>query len=253
MKKTSQIHISTPCHENWEAMNPAEKGKFCQSCQKTVYDFTDKSDKEILQAFQQNSGKMCGRFTANQLNRPLQIPHKTSFWQRTALLLGFFTLSQFKDAIAKPKPIFNFNYTELPKNRSLNIKKAHFPQKITGKVYDVESKTLIPGVSVYIKNTTNYTITDINGYFELSTNGRDSDLPLIIVFQTVGFEKKEIALSNMPVDAINLTINVSLKTEVNSIVLSGIVGGACLDHSQPPSITQSLIWKVKNWIRSLFN
>ena len=43
-----QIKLTTPCHENWSNMRPAEKGRYCAACQKTVVDFTQMNDGEIL-------------------------------------------------------------------------------------------------------------------------------------------------------------------------------------------------------------
>src|SRR5688572_420565 len=74
--KTSKmsVNIPEPCHEDWEKMLPDEKGKFCLSCCKSVFDFSNKSDTEIHQVLMENKGqKICGRFTKTQLNRPLNI------------------------------------------------------------------------------------------------------------------------------------------------------------------------------------
>ena len=47
MKKKVSYGIAEPCHEDWNAMIPEEKGRFCKSCEKTVIDFTRMSLPEI--------------------------------------------------------------------------------------------------------------------------------------------------------------------------------------------------------------
>jgi hypothetical protein len=65
-----KILIENPCHENWDAMSPNEKGSFCLSCQKNVIDFTKKSLTEIKDFFTglASSEKVCGRFETKQLD-----------------------------------------------------------------------------------------------------------------------------------------------------------------------------------------
>lgn len=67
-----KLTIPTPCHENWDLMAPAEQGRFCSVCVKTVKDFTTFPDEGIVDAFSQNSEDTCGRFKTSQLNRDLQ-------------------------------------------------------------------------------------------------------------------------------------------------------------------------------------
>ncbi|MBD2723047.1 carboxypeptidase-like regulatory domain-containing protein [Hymenobacter armeniacus] len=67
------IQIPQPCHESWDAMTPATQGRHCAACQKTVVDFTLKTDAEILAYLATAAGgPTCGRFAAGQLERPLQ-------------------------------------------------------------------------------------------------------------------------------------------------------------------------------------
>jgi len=81
MSKKLLLSIPKPCHENWDAMTPVQKGKFCGSCQKEVMDFSTMSDREIAQFFRKPStGSVCGRFTTDQLDRAIDIPKKRIPW-----------------------------------------------------------------------------------------------------------------------------------------------------------------------------
>ena len=40
MKTPIIFHIPEPCHENWDAMTPQDKGRHCESCNKIVVDFS---------------------------------------------------------------------------------------------------------------------------------------------------------------------------------------------------------------------
>jgi len=72
--KTSNyiVRIPEPCHEDWNKMQPDDKGKFCGSCCKSVHDFSNKTDAEIRDILLENKGKdICGHFKKTQVNRPL--------------------------------------------------------------------------------------------------------------------------------------------------------------------------------------
>lgn len=80
----SQFSVPKPCHENWAAMTPDEQGRFCSVCSKTVTDFTQMSNEEIVIYLRKNSGnRVCGRFRNDQLEEkvPINIPHKVLYSQ----------------------------------------------------------------------------------------------------------------------------------------------------------------------------
>ena len=79
MKKI-QLTIPDPCHENWDQMTPQEKGRFCGSCQKTVVDFTNMSDREIAEFFKKPPSSLCGHFHQDQLERDISLPRKRIPW-----------------------------------------------------------------------------------------------------------------------------------------------------------------------------
>jgi hypothetical protein len=64
-----KVSINKPCHENWDIMEPNEKGAFCLSCQKSVIDFSNKTTNEIKSFFRSiaDTEKVCGRFKEEQL------------------------------------------------------------------------------------------------------------------------------------------------------------------------------------------
>ncbi len=66
--KLMNVRIEEPCHEDWNKMIPESTGAFCNSCAKSVIDFTNKTKNEIKTFFESNKGKeVCGRFTEDQL------------------------------------------------------------------------------------------------------------------------------------------------------------------------------------------
>lgn len=71
-----QISIPSPCSQNWDAMTPNERGRFCDLCQKTVIDFTTWSDTAMYNFFSKDHGHVCGRFLSTQLDRPINIPYQ---------------------------------------------------------------------------------------------------------------------------------------------------------------------------------
>jgi hypothetical protein len=75
MKKHSYtFKIDKPCSESWDKMTATEKGKFCQSCEKEVVDFSSLSDEEMIRVIEKSKGNICGRAKKTQLDRKIQIP-----------------------------------------------------------------------------------------------------------------------------------------------------------------------------------
>lgn len=73
--QTIRLTIPQPCHERWNAMNPAGENKMhCGACDRVLVDFSKMSDTELALWFSQSKGKVCGRFSASQLERQLQVP-----------------------------------------------------------------------------------------------------------------------------------------------------------------------------------
>lgn len=90
----AKIVLTNPCSENWNSMQVDTGGRFCQSCQKSVIDFTSKSDHEIKEFLKDKQGeKLCGRFYVQQLERirieidPNLLVSNIPFWQKFLVVI----------------------------------------------------------------------------------------------------------------------------------------------------------------------
>lgn len=68
MNNVPSISIQTPCHENWEGMSVEEQGRYCESCNTHVQDFTNSTTTEIQAAMDLAGGQMCGRVNDYQVD-----------------------------------------------------------------------------------------------------------------------------------------------------------------------------------------
>lgn len=112
-----QLHIADPCHENWDNMTPSEQGRFCDACRKQVIDFSEMSDRQIVQFFKKPStGSVCGRFMSEQLDRDMVIEKKRLPWIKyffqfalPAFLMGKEVQAQYgscrKPSTAQTRPV----------------------------------------------------------------------------------------------------------------------------------------------------
>ena len=79
-----KITIPKPCHENWAAMTPDEKGRFCKVCSKSVRDFTSASDLQIMNNLSGDIN-ICGNFQVDQLDRNLSHSFINSLFTKFAV------------------------------------------------------------------------------------------------------------------------------------------------------------------------
>lgn len=98
MKKHYSISVPKPCHEDWNAMTPKEKGRHCNSCVKTVIDFTKMNTLEIQDFIHENrNNKICGHFKQTQLDSinihiPSQVFEKQINFHKLFLLALLITM-----------------------------------------------------------------------------------------------------------------------------------------------------------------
>jgi hypothetical protein len=223
LSKKINISIPKPCHENWEAMTPEDKGRFCSVCTKTVFDFTKSSDKEIINHLNTEKNT-CGRFFNTQLNRNLILSRqKPKYWTVfSATVFGILgigtqaTYSQVKQDTIQTEP-----------KKDLPLDKVYFPQKrvITGVVSDDLGP--VAGVNVVAKSTGKTTTSDFDGIYKIEAETGDE-----LVFSFAG--SMETIIVNNKKSNYNVTIK--------SVVLLGEVVIRRTFFGRQ-------IKKVRNWFR----
>lgn len=110
-KNSLQIQIPEPCNKSWSDMKPDGSGRFCMSCSKTVLDFSTYSDEQLIGFFTtRKSGEVCGRFSNQQLYRPITTSRPFRKWLRAlaSFILPFLIScraeSQRTDTVGTPVP-----------------------------------------------------------------------------------------------------------------------------------------------------
>ncbi|SMO82294.1 carboxypeptidase-like regulatory domain-containing protein [Solitalea koreensis] len=198
-----KINIPQPCSENWTEMSSSTSGRFCTSCQKEVIDFTLHVDNEIVASLNQLNGKICGRFTNDQLDRTLLKNKSTSvnFTSFLSILGSIFLFhSPPTKAAIKPSQLIQILPSSNDNLKKITPKVADSLKHIRGKVIDSDNyNNNISGVAVLIKGTNIETHTDENGEFTLVIPDTIS-LNAIILFKYIGFAQKELPLKAFTTD-----------------------------------------------------
>lgn len=195
MTKKFQLSIPEPCHEDWDKMHPVDKGRFCDSCQKQVIDFSTMSDFEIAQFFKKPStGSLCGRFMADQLDRTIEMPRKRIPWVKYFFQIALPAFLTTAKASAQGQVRMDMVKENIHKNPGkIDCSKpltgdtvVAAAQKVTGKLMN-EAGDLVPFATVMIKGTKTATKADENGQFIIAANKGD-----VLQISAIGFEMTEV-------------------------------------------------------------
>lgn len=129
---------------------------------------------------------------------------------------------------------------------------AYGEKVITGTVTDALNRSILPGVSVQVKNTTTKTATDHSGYYTI----RIPDHSSVLVFSYRGYETKEVKAQYRTV--VNVALHSTISTveeevELNDNTLIFIPGrqkSSRYDKNQimaMPSIAYASDWEIQNF------
>jgi len=244
MRSTVSLRVAQPCHENWAAMSPAATGRHCAACQKTVVDFTQKTDAEILAYLARAAGTpTCGRFAAGQLERPLQraapvAPVRWRAWLAAAVAVwglregaGLATRAQVVPPQYWGGPVPATPVQPVAQNQERNgysadnsvvkiDREGSEKAKVVfrGVVVDGKSGERLPGVIIMLPGTAIGTSTNQDGAFELMVPAEFiSPKGLKIRVSSLGYMTKEKTIKRK-----NIAAEQTINLELQVMVLGGL-------------------------------
>lgn len=165
------LNIQNPCDEKWNEMQPHDRGKFCMQCSKEVIDFTKLNNTEIVQVIEESKGRICGRISLSQLDRPIKIQSKKNRSKLYKALTAIFLIGSTGSVFATPLPSTT-NNLNVSKNESnykrinlKQIKKDSLKDIIKGQVLTELGEPL--EASIYVKELDLILESDLEGNFQI--------------------------------------------------------------------------------------
>lgn len=191
-----KISIPAPCHEDWNKMTPDETGRHCNSCAKSVVDFTGMSDEEVKHFFlNKKEEKICGRFKQIQLQQLIiELPQnilsiEMPLWKKflAACLIVFSTTlfsceTKINDQIVKPDQMSKA--AKGPKNELKEISNGYVGMAFESWEITIPNETCFTTVGITIPEFINDTTpNEVSGDIEIvsldSVNSKQIDTILI--------------------------------------------------------------------------
>lgn len=186
--------MTNPCTKQWDDMQPAGPGRYCDRCDKHIVDLTGKSDAELIRFFKKKKDNVCGRLLADQLNRELvQPPSKVSWQWLLPLAAGtiLYTPAQAKSL----RPVMEQGdqagaFVPVSARTVVNPAPAH---SISGRTVDGLTGKPLQGVKIRQKGFENVlAVTDAGGKFKLLI----TDPATLFTFSMTGYPMAELPLKD---------------------------------------------------------
>jgi hypothetical protein len=207
-------------------MQDTSCGKFCNSCQKEVYDFTRLSDNEVYKILQANKGKVCAQLTNEQLQNGFTYTEETynnTAWLKYAasiLFIGGITNAFSQTAVWE----FKTTKTELQdKTTSKSISKDSI--YIQGSIINaVTNKPLTYPMLVEIQSenkTLTQTISSDTGSFNLLISNKENvdKINVILHYQNSKNDTIQVPKEHVSFEKLENELHLIVRTAVNSEIL----------------------------------
>ncbi|MGG5576465.1 carboxypeptidase-like regulatory domain-containing protein [Myroides sp. C15-4] len=214
------IQIPEPCSEDWNQMTPLAKGRHCAVCQKTIYDFSNYTQGELVQHIQRE-GKICGRVPTKYLDIALsesKANRGISLQGIVAAAINLLVLTTTAAVQGQEKAKVEQHVKDRESVREQE-QVEKLPVVIRGKVMDEEGLGL-PGVSVIIRGTQLGVGTDMDGNFELKVPEEHKEVDLVFLF--IGMEDYLVTIVDFDTPLL-VTLKDILRDEEEVRVTTGLL------------------------------
>lgn len=178
--------------------------RYCSHCSKSVSDFTQLTDDQILEKITKTNGKICGRLTEKQLQQDYILRKQSDTnsiipkFLSGLLLLGLADNIKANEFKSKTEIVENRhldNEGEQDKREIQTATKDSLKNIIDGQVIDAETKEPLMFANVIIKDKKIGTVTDENGNFRLVIPDSLLSDKITLVIKYVGYKETEFLIN----------------------------------------------------------
>ena len=215
--KKINYKIEEACHADWDQMKPEAKGRFCETCSKTVVDFSSMSDFSIVHYLENHKHQsVCGRFAQDQLDKTYlwTKPHHQLFnFDLKAVALGL-ALSTFSALPSQAQTSGlvelhdSINESRIPIQGAVAIFYDHRDEKfvggkikLEGKDYSLVKISLMDGASTELVSIK----PQRNGAFKIPLDWTKN--PVFIRVSSPGYRSETVYFNNHEsIDNLTITL-----------------------------------------------
>ena len=251
-EKAFKVSVPQPCTQDWQGMQPDEKGRYCLSCRKSVVDFTQMTDQEVYSHLAQSSGEVCGRLRPAQLKKYAVpgVPGQPAPWRLyLASVITLVGIGGLAPGTAKAQV-----RTEQKEPEGQPAAPPAHPRDaaartvtIRGKVTSADDGMGLPGATVVVPGTRTGTTTDRNGTFELHLpEWTGPTIPLVYSF--IGYQSVECVVSTAEAATVPA---VALEPDIQGGLVLGEVAATTVKYPFPKNVLMFPV-KVFHKARCLF-
>jgi hypothetical protein len=217
------IKVKNPCEVEWESLNGMGDVRMCQFCSKNVVDFTDKTEKEIIDYVLGQKDFVCGRLTKpNSINKSFLNIRRPLIRASILLALGI-NFPKASTAVEKQmftNSVFSVSVKRLVKS-PLKLESSDSTISIRGKVIDISDSLPIQGVRIELIDSEFSTLTNLDGGFVMDIPFNKLNKPNSKVrIRYLGYRTVELELNNFKEESIQIALE-PMEMVLGEVVIAG--------------------------------